>query len=110
MRERVMKFSQDWRKLNDRVFTTIRLHKTDSKYLPGQEISIMAPTKRLNARVVFACDWKLGDIPMSFLEYDLEAKTGERRQDLLNKLGKLYGWLDPPDDGDRVTIYLLERV
>jgi hypothetical protein len=46
MRERAMRFSQDWMKLNDRVFTTIRLHKTDQKYLPGQEVSVMGPTKR----------------------------------------------------------------
>lgn len=110
MRERVMRFSQDWRKLDDRVFTTIRLHKTDPKYVPGQEVMCQGPTKRLKARVLFACDWRLGDIPLSFLEYDLEAKPGEKRQDLLNKLSKLYGWLDPPEDSDRVTIYLLERI
>jgi hypothetical protein len=110
MRERTMKFSQDWKKLDDRVFTTIRMHRTDSKFIPGQEVNVVAPTKRMNARVLFACDWKLGNIPMSFLEYDLEAKPGERRQDMLNKLGKLYGWLDPPEDKDNVTIYLLERV
>ena len=110
MRERTMKFSQDWAKLNDRVFTTIRLHKTDPKYVPGQEVSVMGPTRRFNARVVFACDWKLGSIPLSFLEYDLEAKPGERRSDLLNKLSKLYGWLDPPEDKDQVTIYLLEKI
>ena len=110
MRERTMKFSQDWKKLDDRVFTTIRMHKTDAKYIPGQEVSVVAPTKRLGARVVFSCDWKLGNIPMSFLEYDLEGNAGEKRQDLLNKLGKLYGWLDPPEDKDIVTIYLLERI
>jgi hypothetical protein len=110
MRERTMKFSQDWAKLNDRVFTTIRLHKTDLKFEPGQEVGVMGPTKRFNAKIVFACDWKLGNIPLSFLEYDLEAKPGERRQDLLNKLSKLYGWLDPPEDKDLVTIYLLERI
>jgi hypothetical protein len=47
---------------------------------------------------------------LSFLEYDLEAKPGERRSDLLNKLSKLYGWLDPPVDSDQVTIYLLEKI
>ena len=110
MRERTMKFSQDWKKLDDRVFTTIRMHKTDAKFRPGQEVNVVAPTKRLSARVVFAFDWKLGNIPMSFLEYDLEANAGEKRQDLFNKLGKLYGWLDPPQDKDIVTIYLLERI
>ena len=83
MRERTMKFSQDWKKLDDRVFTTIRMHKTDAKFIPGQEVNVVAPTKRLSARVVFSCDWKLG---------------------------KLYGWLDPPEDKDIVTIYLLERI
>ena len=110
MIDRVMKFSQDWKKLDDRVFTTIRLHKTDTKFIPGQEVSIVAPTKRLSARVVSSCDWKLGNIPMSFLEHDFEANSGEKRQDLLNKLSKLYGWLDPPEDKDLVTIYQLERI
>src|SRR5512136_2370167 len=100
MRERTMRFSQDWKKLDDRVFTTIRLHKTDAKYIPGQEVNVLGPTKRVSARVLFAFDYKLGNIPLSFLEYDLEAKPGERRQDLLNKLSKLYGWLDPPADND----------
>jgi len=48
-------------------------------------------------------------VPMSFLEYDLDAKPGETRQSLMDKLGKLYGWLDPPEDDDNITIYLLER-
>jgi len=110
MRERTMRFSQDWRKLDDRVFTTIRLHKTDAKFIPGQEVKIVGPTKRVNARVLTSWDVRLGNVPMSFLEYDLEAKGGERRQDLMTKLSKLYGWLDPPDDGDNITIYLLERI
>ena len=109
MRARTMRFSQDWRKLDDKVFTTIRLHKGDPKYAAGEEVLVAGPTKRFTAKVVFACDWKLGSLPISFLEYDLEAKPGEKRQVLLNKLGKLYGWLDPPDDDDSVTIYLIQR-
>jgi hypothetical protein len=110
IRERTMQFSQDWAKLNDRVFTTIRLHKTDAKYLPGQEVSIAGPTKRLRARVILSFDSKLGNIPLSFLEYDLESRSGEKRKELVNKLGKLYGWLDPPEDSDLVTVYLLQRI
>jgi len=110
MRMRTMRFSQDWRKLDDRVFTTVRRHRDDPKYLPGEEVQAIGPTKRLSARVVYSCDSKLGNLPMSFLEYDLEAKPGEKRKDLLNKMGRLYGWLQPPEDSDPVTIYILERI
>jgi len=109
MRGRPMKFSQDWTKLGDRVFSTVRLHKGDSKFIPGEEVAVMAPTKRFSARVLISWDTKLGKVPMSFLEYDLDAKPGETRQSLMDKLGKLYGWLDPPEDDDNITIYLLER-
>lgn len=109
MRRRTMKFSQDWRKLDDRLFTTIRLHKSDSKYSIGEDVDVQGPRKRFRATVLYSCDLKLGKVPMEFLEYDLESKPGERRQDLMNKLGRLYGWLDPPDDSDNITIYLLLR-
>jgi hypothetical protein len=47
---------------------------------------------------------------MGFLLYDLEGKTGESRQDLINKLGKLYKFSEQPRESDTVTIYFLERV
>ncbi|OGS57186.1 MAG: hypothetical protein A3K60_05780 [Euryarchaeota archaeon RBG_19FT_COMBO_56_21] len=105
-----MDFSQDWKKLDDRVFATIRIHKGELKYSPDENVEIVSPKKRFTANVLYSCSNKLKEIPMTFLQYDLEAKKGETRRDLYNKLAKRYPRSDPPEDDDTVTIYLLERL
>jgi len=110
MKFRTMDFSQDWRKLNDRFFATIRIHKGDLKFSPDERVEIVSPKRKFNAHVLLAVDYKLRDIPMSFLEYDLEAKPGETRQDLYNKLGKRYKFSEQPRESDVVTLYFLEKI
>jgi hypothetical protein len=110
MRERVMNFSQDWSNLDEPLFTTIRRHKGDLKYVPDETVQVVSPSKRFRARVLFAGDWKLKDIPLSFLEYDLDRRMGEKRGDLIAKLRKLYKWSEPPTEKDFVTVYLLRKV
>ncbi len=110
MRFRKMDFSQDWKKLDDRVFATIRLHKGDLRYSPDEKVEAVGPKKKLTAHVLLSWNCKLKDIPLSFLEYDLEAKPGETRQKLYSKLGKRYPMYDQPKDSDTVTIYLVERL
>jgi hypothetical protein len=105
-----MDFSQDWMKLDDRVFATIRIEKGELKFSPDEDVEIVSPTKKYRANVIYSCTTKLKDIPMTFLQYDLEAKKGETRRDLYNKLAKRYPRNDPPEDKDTVTIYLLQRV
>jgi len=105
-----MQFSQDWKKLNDRVFATIRIHKGDLKYVPDEKVQVVGPKKKFQAHVVLATSVKLKDVPLAFLEYDLEAKPGEKRQDLINKLAKLYKFSEKPDEDDLATIYVLERL
>ncbi len=109
-RFRQMQFSRDWDKLEDRIFATIRIHRGELKYSPDEKVEIVSPKKRFVAHVLLQCDWKLRDIPMGFLQYDLEGKIGESRQDLMNKLGKLYKFAEQPKDSDTVTIYFLQRV
>jgi hypothetical protein len=53
---------------------------------------------------------KLKQVPLAFLEYDLEAKPGEKRQDLMNKLGKLYKFSERPNEDDVATIYILQKI
>src|SRR4030042_201874 len=77
MRFREMVFSQDWRKLNDRFFATIRVHRGEQKYDPDERVEVVSPKKRFMAHVLLAHDWQLKDLPLGFLAYDLEAKTGE---------------------------------
>ncbi len=110
MRFRKMEFSQDWKKLDDRVFATIRIQRGELKHSPDEKVDVSSPKKKFTAHVLLSWSSKLRDIPLSFLEYDLEAKKGETRQDLYNKLGKRYPAFDQPQDSDTVTIYLLERL
>lgn len=111
MRFRTMDFSQDWKKLDDRLFATIRIHRGgEMKYSPDERVEIVSPKRKLNAHVLLACDWKLREIPLGFLEYDLEAKPGETRQDLVNKLAKRYPMVAPPKESDSVTIYFLMKL
>lgn len=110
MKVRAMQFSQDWQKLNDRVFATIRIHKGDMKYVPDEKVEVVSPKRKFQAHVLFATTMKLKDIPMAFMEYDLEAKPGEKRQELINKLGKLYKFSERPTESDEATIYVLEKL
>ncbi len=109
-RFRQMQFSRDWDKLGDRFFATIRIHRGELKFAPDEKVEIVSPKKKFTAHVLLQCDWKLRDVPMGFLQYDLEARPGESRQDLLNKLGKLYKFSEQPRESDTITIYFLERV
>lgn len=105
-----MAFSQDWQKLNDRFFATIRVHKGERKYDPDERVEVVGPKKKFMAHVLLAFDRQLKDLPLGFLAYDLEAKPGESRQDLINKLGKLYKFGQKPRETDTVTIYFLEKL
>lgn len=107
---RTMNFSRDWKKLDDRVFATIRVHRGELKFSPDETVDVVGPKKRkFKARVILACSWKLKELPFSFLEYDLEAAPGETRQALINKLGKLYKFSEPPRPDEVVTVYFMER-
>jgi hypothetical protein len=110
MKVRAMQFSQDWKKLDDRVFATIRIHRGELKYFPDEPVEVTSPKKKFKAHIILATNTKVKDIPLAFLEYDLEAKPGEKRQDLLNKLGKLYKFSERPKETDDAAIYVLERL
>lgn len=110
MRSRKMDFSQDWKKLDDRVSATIRIHKGDHKSSPDEKVGAVEPKKKFTVHILLSWSYKLKDMPLSFLEYDLEAELGETRQNLYSKLGKRYPMYDQPEDSDTVTMYLLERL
>ncbi len=110
MRFREMAFSQDWSKLNDRFFATVRVHRGDRKYDPDETVEVTSPKRKFLGHVLLACDWQLKDLPFGFLAYDLEAKPGETREDLINKLGKLYKFGQKPRETETVTVYFLEKL
>ena len=70
------------------------------KYAPDETIEVQSPKVRFRAKVLIATSMKLKQVPLAFLEYDLEAKPGEKRQDLMNKLGKLYKFSERPNEDD----------
>ena len=110
MRFRAMQFSQDWRKLDDRFFATIRAHRGELKYSPDEKVEVQSPKKKFTAHVLLAFDVQIRNIPLAFLEYDREGKPGEKREDLINKLAKLYKFSEKPREEETVTIYFLERL
>ncbi len=110
MRFRAMQFSQDWKKLDDRFFATIRAHRGELKYSPDEKVEVQSPKKKFTAHVLLALDTQIRNIPLAFLEYDLEVKPGEKREDLINKLAKLYKFSEKPREEETVTIYFLERL
>lgn len=108
-RFRQMQFSKDWVKPNNRFFTTIRVHRGELRYSPDEMVEVIIPKRTFTVHVLLGFDSKLKDVPLGFLQYDLEGKPGETRQDLINKLGKLYRFSEQPKESDTITIYFIER-
>ena len=45
-----MKFSQDWDKLKDRVFATIRVHRGELRFVPDETVEVQSPKVRFRAK------------------------------------------------------------
>jgi hypothetical protein len=100
-----MKFSRQYTKLQDRLFTTIR---ADDYYEEGQIIPIQTPMQSFNARVLLKFMMTFDEIPEAFLQYDTDSPelSAEQIRDLIRDLYHR----DPPGDHSGMTIYLLEKV
>lgn len=101
-----MKFSREYSKLNDRVFTTIRGYNS---YQEGQIILIRSPTREFRARILLKTPVKFKEIPEELLQYDTDS-PGIEAAVIRQKIRELYRQYDPPQDNDVVFIYLLEKV
>ncbi|UCE91747.1 MAG: hypothetical protein JSV90_00925 [Methanobacteriota archaeon] len=111
MKPRTMHFSRDWRKLDDRMFATIRVHRGgDLKFAPDETVAVASPEVKFRARALLACNWKFKGLPFSLLDYDLEAAPGETRRALVNRLGRLYKSSEQPKPEDTVTVYFMEKL
>lgn len=100
-----MKFSREYTKLQDRVFSTIRGH---SYYNEGEVIECQTPHRVLRARVLLKVAMRFRNIPECLLQYDTdspELSAAECREEIRS----LYRG-DPPDDDDIMTIYWLEKL
>lgn len=64
------KFNKDFKKLDEDIFTTIRIHSKD--ILINEIVCIDSPNKKFNAKLIGVSKRKLHDIHISTLKDDLE--------------------------------------
>lgn len=101
-----MKFSREYTKLQDRVFTTIRDH---SFYNEGQVVPCRSPMQEsFKARVLLKFSMPFKEIPEPLLQYDADSPELTAAQ-VRDEIRALYR-RDAPEDEQDMTIYLLERV
>ena len=100
-----MKFSREYTKLQDRVFTTIR---ADSFYNEGEVLDCQAPTHSFRARVLLKIGMRFLDIPEAFLQYDTDCPELSAAA-IRDEIRSFYR-RNPPGDDWIMTIYWLEQV
>lgn len=101
-----MRFSREYTKLQDRLFTTIRDH---SFYNEGQVIACQSPMQEsFKARVLLKFSIPFKDIPEPLLQYDTDSPELSAAE-IRDEIRALYRRA-PPDDERDMTIYLLEKV
>lgn len=103
--EELVKFTNQYTKLQDRLFTTIRGH---SFYNEGQVIDCQAPLGTFKAKVLLKFEMPFKDIPEPLLQYDTDSPELSAEQ-IRDEIRSLYRG-DAPEDQQDMTIYLLERV
>jgi len=99
-----MRFSKDYPKLDERIFSTIR---RSNGYEINQVVPISTPTRSFRAKVILKVRMKFNTIPEPFLQYDF----GEKLPDymIVDRICKLYH-SHAPIPQDIMTIYFMEKV
>jgi len=101
-----MKFSREYTKLQDRLFTTIRNH---SFYNVGQVIPCRSPMQdSWKARVLLKVPMKFKEIPEDLLRYDTDCPELSGLQ-IRDEIRAFYR-RDAPNDDWEMTIYILEKL
>ena len=100
-----MKFSREYTKLQDRVFTTVR---EGDYYRVGQVIDCRPPEREFQARLLLKVQIRFRDIPEAFLQYDTDCPELSAAE-IRNKIRSFYRRNAPRDDWI-MTIYWLERM
>jgi hypothetical protein len=87
----VLKFSRDWSKLKERMFTTIR--KPHAPYdAPEMTIfQVETPTRKFLAVLTFSIETSINDLSTDLLTYDTDTDTREHALAVLNSF-----YRDPP--------------
>jgi hypothetical protein len=97
----VLKFSEDWTKLDWPVFTTIRKPHPPYDAPEGTVFHVKTPTKEFDAVLLFNVETAIADLSDELLCYDGDARS---RDEFLAKLNRFYR--KPPV---RVQLMLLRR-
>jgi len=100
-----MKFSREYTKLQDRLFTTIR---GGSFYNEGQVVDCQTPMRVFRTRVLLKFSMPFREIPEPLLQYDTDSPELSAAQ-IRDEIRAFYH-RDPPGDDCDMTIYLLEKV
>lgn len=95
-----IKFSHDYRKLQDRLFTTIR--RRDDYPEVGEEVQVRAPSSSFAAVILWKILITLEEIPTSLLCHDTDTETRENALKLLNSF-----YRKPIQPFENLTLILL---
>lgn len=97
----VIKFSKDYPKLEDRVFTTIRRY---DRYKIGELVAIRTPKKQFYATILHKFKAVMGDLHAKFLCYDTDTLNDTEAYDVFNSF-----YRNPVTPFDKMTVLILER-
>lgn len=100
-----MRFSREYTKLQDRVFSTIRAGSP--YYFNGQKIVCETPTESFQVTVLWNSTVSLLDLPLRLLQYDTDMPRASR-EEIISMICNLYQ--RPPNPKGDWALYFLERL
>ena len=107
-RQYYLKFSSDYNKLNDELFTTIR-RNDKPHYQEGKLIMIKSPSRYIDrvfkAIIVMKIKRKLKDIPLDFLLQDTETQSYIEAMNVFKRF-----YQTPLDPNEELTILILKKI
>jgi len=100
-----LKFSHDYTKLSDRIFTTIR--KGEPLFYAGDEVECRTPTRTFQATCLLTSetDWGLASLDSQLLMYDSEKPSVKEAFALFQSF-----YRKPLSSAKYWTVYLLKSV
>ena len=99
-----LKFSRDYNKLDDELFTTIRRYDKPH-YKEGNVILIKSPHKTFEAIIIMKLKRKLKNIPIDFLLQDTETHSYSKAMNLFRRF-----YTNPLNPNEEITILILKKV
>lgn len=100
-----MKFSREYTKLQDRLFTTVRAGVP--YYFDGQKTVCESPSETFQVTVLIGIIVILDELPLALLRYDTDMPRASR-EEIIAQICSLYQ--RPPNPRGDWSLYLLERM